>query len=329
MADMTGPLTNARAQAIATAWIHTNDHLHAAAFIGGSAATVSPDTLYDPTSDIDCYLVIDGPPPPGKIGKVTVGGVLLDVSWLPWSHVETARTNAIIASLLNFGRVIHDPTGRLEAIQLEIQGSFATPAAIWLRLEDMRQRIRAGLTADTFDLPQPEQMMNWLFPATLATHLPLIAACAPLTVRKRFLATKQVTTSEVYEELLSLYGFADVTREQTQQWLDLTDRIFSENAALAETSSRFWAGDIRKDARAIAIGGSQQLIEAGLHREALYWIIATCSRCLVVRADAGAVPSTFLSNYHAMLAKLALLTPDHRDIKSTAILDWIDTAQFN
>lgn len=325
MADMTPLLTIADAHAIATAWVRDNDHLHEAAFIGGSAAITSPDAPYDPASDIDCYLVIDGPLPPGKIGKVVVDGVLLDVSWLPWSQIEQGHANAVISSLLNFGQIIHDPTERLKTIQHGIQSSFATPAAIERRLKDMRQRIRSGLMADSSYLPKPERVMNWLFPATLATHLPLIAACAPLTVRKRFLATKQVMDAVEYEELLALYDFDHVTRAQAEQWLELTDRIFTENVELADSSSRFWASDIREDARAIAIGGSLQLIDSGLHREALYWIIATCARCLVVRADAQKPPSQYQSAYEAMLEALNLRTNAQRTAATERILVWIDT----
>lgn len=320
---MTTPLTIADAHAVAARWVTHNQQIHEAAFIGGSAATATSETPYDPASDVDCYLVISEPAPEGKIGKIRINGVLLDVSWMTWPQIESARANAVTASLLNFGAIIADPSRRLQSNQDEIRRSFVDPASIALRLEDMRQRIRTGLVADSSHLPPPEQLMNWLFPATLATHIPLVASCAPLTVRKRFVAAKHVMEPADYESLLALYGFTDVTVPRVQQWLMLTERIFTENAVLAETSVRFWAGDIHEDARPIAIGGSQQLIDMGLHREAIYWILATCSRCLVVRSDAEEAPSAYTDAYEAMLTALNIRTPDQRSTKTNRILEWI------
>ena len=72
-------LTNGDAIEIASSWINNAELDFSAAFIGGSVAYADPDSPYDAASDVDCYLMIDGDPPDGKIGKITVDGVLLDV----------------------------------------------------------------------------------------------------------------------------------------------------------------------------------------------------------------------------------------------------------
>jgi hypothetical protein len=41
----------------------------------------------------------------------------------------------------------------------------------------------------------------------------------------------------------------------------------------------FFASDISYIARPISIGGSRELIERGYHREAVFWMVATYSRC--------------------------------------------------
>lgn len=314
--------TTGDAIAIATSWTQSAPLNHFAAFIGGSSATRPLDSPYDASSDVDCYVVIDGEPPEGKIGKIVVEGVLLDVTWIPWNQVKSAKNHAVVSSLINFGLVIFDTDDRLTNVQRQIRETFLLPSAIETRLTDMRQRIRGGLSADSSHLCCAEQVMNWIFPATLVTHIPLIAACAPLTVRKRFVAAKRVMAPKEYEALLALFGFHDVTVDETQAWLNLTDRILSENQTLAESSTRFWAGDIRTDARNIAINGSQQLIDAGLHKEALYWIIATCARCLTVRSDANMPPSAHDAEVKAMLKNLGLSTAEQRAIKAFSIVQW-------
>lgn len=315
-------ITLSDALATAANWLQTTEIECIGAFIGGSAATSDPAMPYSPTSDIDCYLVVMGEPPATKIGKIVIEGVLLDISWISWHQIEAAPTDAVIGSLLNLGIVVDDAEDRLQRAQRDIRKTFAHPTAVTLRLEDMKGRIRGGLKADSSDRSNPEQVMNWLFPATLTTHLPLVQHCVPLTVRKRFVAAKRVMSTEAYEELLALYGFADVEQDQAQRWLDLTADILAENADLAQASSRFWASDLL--APEIAIGGSQELINAGLHREALYWIIATSARCLTLRADAEVGASSFEAEFNHMLAELRLLTHAERSIRSDHILQWVE-----
>lgn len=321
---MNGSLTIGDAIAIASQWINETDVPGRSAFIGGSVASADPESPYDPASDVDCYLVVDGEPPDGKIGKITVSGVLLDVSWLPWDQLQMAESHAVLASLLHFGKIVRDHDGALADVQTGISNRFADEDSIEMRLKDMRSRIRNGLATDSSHLSEPEQVMNWLFPATLATHIPLIAGCAPLTVRKRFLAASRVMDDEAYEGLLDLYGFAGVTTEQAQSWLDDTATLFDHAAPIATTSSRFWAGDITADARSIAIGGSQQLIDDGFHREALYWIIATRTRCLTVMNDVRADTRAFVPMFHVMTEALGIGSSKDRWARSEIILTWIE-----
>lgn len=322
---MNNSFTVRDAVAIATNWIHHSDLSFRAAFIGGSAAHADPASPYDSASDIDCYLVMEGDPPNGKIGKITVDGVLLDISWMPCKQLEHAASDAVFASLIHHGKIITDTDGSLSTLKQDIDLVFDTSESIAMRLEDMRARIRPLASPVTqAQLAPPEQVMNWLFPATLATHIPLIKACAPLTVRKRFVAAKNVMHDDHYEELLAHYGFRDVSREQAQAWLDDTATLFDYAAPLAAESARFWASDIKTDARAISIGGSQHLIDTGLHREALYWIIATRTRCLTVMNDMEADVTPFIRAFNDMTLSLGILTAPQRTIRTRGILDWIE-----
>ncbi len=57
----------------------------------------------------------------------------------------------------------------------------------------------------------------------------------------------------------------------------LTD-VFDVAKTMVKTPF-FFASDISDIARPIAIDGSLKLIERGYHREAIFWIVATYSRC--------------------------------------------------
>lgn len=58
-------------------------------------------------------------------------------------------------------------------------------------------------------------------------------------------------------------------------------------AAMVITTPFFFASEISDVARPLAIAGSRELIARGDHREAVFWIVATASRCQrVLLADA-------------------------------------------
>jgi len=48
-----------------------------------------------------------------------------------------------------------------------------------------------------------------------------------------------------------------------------------------------YAGDISAAARGVAIGGSRELIKLGRHREAVFWMVATYSRCQWILDSSG------------------------------------------
>ena len=50
------------------------------------------------------------------------------------------------------------------------------------------------------------------------------------------------------------------------------------------TTRFLFSGDITPQARGVAIGGSQALIDRGDHRDAMFWIVATFARCHAILA---------------------------------------------
>lgn len=84
--------------------------------------------------------------------------------------------------------------------------------------------------------------------------------------------------SAFYERLLESAGFAALNRRQVEQHLDALTGAFDYAAKVISTPYRF-AADISSTGRPVAIGGSYELIKAGYHREAMFWIVATYCRC--------------------------------------------------
>jgi hypothetical protein len=73
----------------------------------------------------------------------------------------------------------------------------------------------------------------------------------------------------------------------------------------------FFASDISDLARPIAIDGSRELIERGSHREAVFWMVATYSRCQkVLFEDAREeLRDRFIAGYGQLLGDLGITSP--------------------
>lgn len=214
--------------------------------------------------------------------------------------------------------MIADPTGHLTALKTRIAPSFATAAATESRCQDVLGRIRARTASLDASAPWHQQVTAWMFPTSLTTQVPLVAALRPPTVRLRYLRAREVLAAhgrdDVYDHLLGLLGCAGVEPAAVQHHLEALAVTFDTAAALARTRFEYSA-DIAPPARAAAIDGSRRLVDDGNHREAVFWVIATASRCQsVVDVDAPAPLARLASD------RFTAATGDLLGLRSTADL---------
>ena len=131
------------------------------------------------------------------------------------------------------------------------------------------------------------------------------------TVRRRYVAARELLEEygclDLYDALLALLGCAHISRTRVEQHLAALVPLFDAASALIKTPFSF-ASDISAAARPIAIDGSRELIERGLHREALFWIAVTASRCRqVLAADAPpGLQQAFDPGYRRLLSDLGI-----------------------
>ncbi|HET7095074.1 MAG TPA: hypothetical protein VFI22_16400, partial [Thermomicrobiales bacterium] len=177
----------------------------------------------------------------------------------------------------------------------------------------------------------PERVTAGLFAAGVTTHILLVAGLRNPTVRRRYLTTRELLTGcgrlDAYAPLLDLLGCGRMTRSQVERHLDALAVAFDAAKAVVTTPFSF-AGDISDLARPLAIDGSRALIDAGDHREAVFWIAATWSRCqLIWQRDAPAeVRHAFDAGYGGLLADLGIASPADLRRRRNAIgaaLPWI------
>jgi hypothetical protein len=251
------------------------------------------DAALPAASDVDVVVVIDRDEPPLKPGKFLYRGVLLEVTYLPlhlFDSVEEVLSSYHLAGSFRADTIIADPAGHLCRLLTQAAPRFAELKWVRRRCENARRKVENGLRAIDASAPWHDQVTSWLFPTGVTTHVILVAALRNPTVRLRYLAAREVLRkyghAALYEDLLRLLGCASLTPERVEHHLDALERTFDAAAAAAKTPF-FFSSDITAASRPIAIDGSRELIRAGDHREAVFWIVATFARChKILTADA-------------------------------------------
>jgi hypothetical protein len=311
-----------QARAVAARWVLANaagrDDF-AGAFVSGSTAWSAVDAELPATSDVDVVIVTSGKRPPGKSGKFRWDGVLIEVSYLTWADLPSGDAVAGTYYLAGSFRadsggidtILADPTGRLGALRAEVAARFARRPWVRRRCANAEQRITDGLRALDVTAAWHQQVLGWVFPTGVTTHVLLTAGLRNPTVRLRYPAVRALLTGhdrlDHYEELLALLGCADMTRERAEHHLRTMTDAFDTTVGLSRTPFPF-SSDITADARPVAVDGSRALIEQGSHREAVFWLVVTYARCLTILAhDApGTTTARFEAGFRDLVGDLGI-----------------------
>jgi hypothetical protein len=309
------------ARAAAVDWVLRHARLQdgfLGAYFSGSTVGLPTAAELPAASDIDVVVVIAQAEAPLKLGKFVYQGTLLEVTYMPWRQIGSVSdvlTTYYLAGSFRVDTIIADPTGELHGLQVQVSRLFAEREWVRRRCENARRKAEQGLQSIDPLAPWPEQVAAWLFSTSIATLLPLIAALRNPTVRLRYLAARHVLAdydhAGLYPELLRLLGCAELTPQRVEEHLAALAQTF-DTAATAAKTPFFFSSDITPQARPIAIEGSRDLIRAGNHREAVFWIVATFARChtiLAVDAPRG-VQRALAPVFDDILADLGIASTD-------------------
>ena len=310
------------AREVARRWVHQEAvriRGFAGAFFHGSTNSLADDDLLPPASDMDVMVVLDVPEPPTKLGKFNYADVLLEASYLSNSELRSAEHvlgQYHLAPSFRTASVIADPTGHLTKMQADVSREFARRLWVRKRCEHARDKVLANCSVNAA-APLHDQGNSWLFPTGVTTHVILTAGLRNPTVRKRYVAVRELLQQyghgDFHEELLDLLGCADMTPERVAQHLASMTEAFDTASGVIRTPYQF-ASDFNQSARPIAVDGSRELIEAGLHREAIFWIAATYCRCRIIfQNDAPDALVRHDPGLHALLEDLGIASYADRE----------------
>jgi len=297
------------------------------AFLHGSINWMADHEVLVPTSDVDLLVLNDTPPPAARRGKFRYRDVLLEVSYLPnatFATPEQILGAYHLAGSFRMTTILADPAGRLGGLHAAVAEHYARREWVRARCEDAANKVRRFLKG----LDEPAQWHDHattvLFAAGVTTHVLLVAGLRNPTVRRRYVTVRELLAAHnllhVHEQLLELLGCRTLTPARAAGHLEAVAVLFDATAPVVATWFPF-AADIAPDARSVAIDGSRELIERGLHREAMFWIAATALRCQKVLAHDGTPEqrATFLPATEALLADLGIATPPDRARRAAQI----------
>lgn len=283
----------------------------AGAFFHGSIHSLPDEAILPATSDVDMMVIFSDHQPQTKPGKFIYQGLILEVSDLSTEALQSPEailSNYQLATSFRFPGIIMDPTGLLTKLQDIVGQNFAKRHWVYQRCEDARRKVERDLQVSHVSKSLPEQVMGWLFGTGKLPHILLVAGLVNPTVRKRYVAVRDLLDAygylDFHQRLLSPLGCVSLSRSQAEQHLAALTAVFDATCAVIK-SPFFFASDLSLLARPLAIDGSRELIEAGLHQEAIFWIAVTYSRCqLVLAQDAPQMEAQFLPGYHNLLRDL-------------------------
>ncbi|WP_319461318.1 hypothetical protein [Micromonospora sp. RTP1Z1] len=316
------------ARAVAVDWVREHARREPGvrgAFFSGSTVGLPEDVVLPASSDVDVLLVRDEPA--AKVGKFRHRGVLLEVSTLTWEDLgspEGVLGSWVFAPCFRTDTVILDPAGRLAAMRDRVAAGFADPVWVRRRCAGVRARVEDGLRVLDATAPLHEQVLAWLFPTSVVAVLPVVAALRNPTVRRRYVLAGEVLAAhglgERYPELLALLDGGGVGPERVRGHLAGLAATFDEAARVARTRFAFSA-DISAAARPVVVDGSAELIGAGAHREAMFWIVATYARChAILAADAPEREVALRPAFDAAVADLGVASAPRRRRRADEVL---------
>jgi hypothetical protein len=284
------------------------------ALYAGSTNWLPDEAVFPSTSDVDVWVVLADPAPPGKLGKFIYRDVVLEVSYLTSDQVRSSEQilgDYHMAGGFRTPSIIADPSGRLTELQAAVSRDFAKRQWVYKRCEHAKNRVLRNLRSLNESEAFHDQVTAWLFATGVTTHVLLVAGLRNPTVRQRYVAVRELLADhgrlDFYEILLKMLGCAQMSRESVAHHLAALTDVFDAAKAVIKTPFPF-ASDISDIARPIAIDGGRDLLERGYHREAIFWMVATYSRCQkVLYHDAPAeMQDRFTPGYRQLLGDLGI-----------------------
>jgi hypothetical protein len=255
------------------------------AYTAGSTNWLPDDAELTTASDLDIMVVLRDQKQTGRRHKFIYRDTLLEVSYMGNDQLQSPDqllSDYHLAASFHTTNILLDPSGHLTALLAKVRRDYAKRQWVCQRCTNARDKVLQYLGSIREEEPLHDQVLAWLFAVGITTHILLVAGLRNPTVRSRYLAVRELLADyghrDFHESLLELLGVARMSRNRVGRHLTTLADIFDRAKHIIKTPLPF-ATDVSETARPIAIDGSLEMIGRGCHREAMFWIAVTHSRC--------------------------------------------------
>jgi hypothetical protein len=284
------------------------------AYTAGSTNWLPEDTELGTASDVDIMVVLADGEQRGTRRKFVYHDVLFEISYLTrdlFQSPERILGDYHLAPSFRTASVLVDPSGYLTRLFAVVCRDYSKRERVVRRCSHARDKVLANVRAVNEHPEFHDRVMACLFAAGVTTHVLLAAGLKNPTVRTRYVAVRELLAERgqagFHESLLELLGSVRLSVGQVSVHLSAAGEIL--DAARTAIRSPFPFGpDISESGRTVAIDGGIEMIARGDHREAMFWIGVTYSRCQkVLSVDAPEVPrQSFSGSYERLAGDLGL-----------------------
>ena len=270
-------------------------------FFRGYLTEAHDDTEFPISSDLDLTLVFEDALPENLLKEVHYDGVIIGGGFWPVTRLqplERVLSDYRIGYSFRLPHVLPGASDKLCEMAAAVSRNFPKRHWVMKRTEDARANCLKYVNfVSEFD-SEFDKVLVWLWAAGITTHIILAAALRNPTIRKRYLAAREVLSQyghlDFYEFLLTLQGSHHFDSVTTQTHFHNAIEVFDVACEVCHKPFPY-SSEIKMASRPKLINGTQELITKRFHRESVFWIVATYARCLRAFEHIGA--SSYLDRF--------------------------------
>jgi len=286
------------------------------AYTAGSTNWLPDDANLTTASDLDIMVVLADQNQAKRREKFIYHNTLLEVSYLQSDQFQSPDqilSDYHLAPSFRTTKIMLDPLGHLTQLLAAVSRDYAKRQWVRQRCANARDKIMGHLRSINEEAALHDQVITCLFAAGITTHVLLVAGLKNPTVRARYVAARELLDEyghvEFHETMLELLGSAGISPGRVNQHIATLTEIFDAAKRAIKTPVPF-VSDLSDSARPIAIDGGLELIGRGYHREAMFWVGVTHSRCQkVLSCDAPEdLTQSFRDSYQELVGDLGVPT---------------------
>jgi hypothetical protein len=288
----------------------------AGAYLWAGITALPPDALFPLYRDVDVVVVLPEGTQDDTV-EVFYRGIMLEVISIDLKAHQDAE--AILASPshgpnMATTQVLADPTGIITPLHRKVAAEYGRRRWIEARCEREKALADKHLAAMR-EASTPVQRLDavWAYLSALSGLLAVAQLKRPTTRRTLALLREMLEAQgrlDLHEAALTLFGSAQMGRADVQAMLDRSVVAFDRSVEVYKTPTPY-GFTIRPHLRSYLSAATQEMIDEGNHREAMFWIAALAGESyLVLQNDASDDEKpAFAAQLQAMHAALGYAHP--------------------